>query len=198
MRGLFQREEALVEGIVPTEQETQQVIKRRRKGNIPSASLALILSLRNCPYLVTTLDLPYFSKFILCAAYLASYNPARQDPIFFMKSTEKKRRRRGGGGTPGRVAKHRKIPRNLLHPSAFSLDRLLAILHAIVPHSVPQNADIYTQIATLASLRLLSRAGPPAADLMDSSTKWRVGVGWDIVNSLARSVGLEMADYLAE
>ena len=115
-----------------------------------------------------------------------------------MKSTEKKRRRRGGGGTPGRVAKHRKIARNLLHPSAFSLDRLLAILHAIVPHATPQNADIYTQIATLASLRLLSRAGPAAADMMDSNTKWRVGVEWDLINGLARSVGLEMADYLAE
>lgn len=145
-----------------------------------------------------TLDLPYFSKYLLCAAYLASYNPARQDPVFFMKSTEKKRRRRGGGGTPGRVAKNRKIPRNLLHPSAFSLDRLLAILRAIVPHEVLQNADLYAQISTLASLRLLSRAGPAAADMMDSNTKWRVGVGWDIVNSLARSVGLEITDYLAE
>ncbi|KAI9689402.1 MAG: hypothetical protein M1822_010053 [Bathelium mastoideum] len=174
MRGLFQKEDDLVEGIVPEENQTSQVIKGPKN------------------------DLPHFSKYLLCAAYLASYNPARQDPIFFMKSTEKKRRRRGGGGTPGRVPKNRKIPRHLLHPSAFSLDRLLAIVHAIVPHAVPQTADMYTQIATLASLRLLLRAGPQAADMMDSNSKWRVGVGWDVVNGLARSVRLEMADYLAE
>ncbi|KAL9097728.1 MAG: hypothetical protein Q9165_000054 [Trypethelium subeluteriae] len=177
MRGLFQKEDVLVHGIVPREKEAQTTIKRPKK---------------------VTLDLPYFSKYLLCAAYLASYNPIRQDPIFFMKSTEKKRRRRGGGGTPGRAPKSRKIPRNLLHPSAFSLDRLLAILHAVVPHAVPQTADIYTQISTLASLRLLSKAGAAGTDLMDLNTKWRVGVGWDVVNTLARSVGLEMTDYLAE
>ncbi|KAI9697734.1 MAG: hypothetical protein M1820_007721 [Bogoriella megaspora] len=180
MRGLFQKEEVLVHSIVPKEPEKPAVIKRPRK---------------------VTLDLPYFSKYLLCAAYLASYNAPRSDPIFFMKSTEKKQKRRrnaGTSGTPSRGLKTRKIPRNLLHPSAFSLDRLLAILHAIIPHSVGQSSDLYTQIATLASLRLLVRAGPAAADAMDQGTKWRVGVGWEMVNSLARSVGLEMADYLAE
>ncbi len=53
-------------------------------------------------------DLPYYSKYLLCAAYLASYNPAKQDAIYFVKSSEKKRRRRGGGATPGRE-KHRKV-----------------------------------------------------------------------------------------
>jgi len=52
-------------------------------------------------------DLSYFAKFLLCAAYLASFNPARQDPIYFMQQSEKKRKRKGGGG--GRPAKHRKV-----------------------------------------------------------------------------------------
>lgn len=33
----------------------------------------------------THVELPYFSKFLLIAAYLASYNPARTDKRFFMK-----------------------------------------------------------------------------------------------------------------
>lgn len=41
-------------------------------------------------------DLPYYSKFLLCAAYLASYNPARLDPTFFLKASDPKKRRRGG------------------------------------------------------------------------------------------------------
>lgn len=52
-------------------------------------------------------DLPYHAKFVLCAAYLASYNPARQDSIYFMKSTDKRRRRRNTGA--GKPAKHRKV-----------------------------------------------------------------------------------------
>jgi hypothetical protein len=31
------------------------------------------------------MELPYYSKFILIAAYLASYNPARTDKRFFLK-----------------------------------------------------------------------------------------------------------------
>jgi hypothetical protein len=30
-------------------------------------------------------ELPYYSKFLLIAAYLASYNPARTDRRFFLK-----------------------------------------------------------------------------------------------------------------
>jgi origin recognition complex subunit 5 len=145
-------------------------------------------------------ELPYYSKFVLCAAYLASYNPPRQDQIFFMKAAEKKRRKKGGGtaaGRRGKPTKHRKIPRSMLAPSPIPLDRLLAILHAILPHSPPQNADLLTQLATLSSLRLLLRAGTAGTDVLDPSCKWRVNCGWDFVVGLGRSIGLEMRDYLA-
>lgn len=33
----------------------------------------------------THVELPYYSKFILIAAYLASYNPSRTDKRFFLK-----------------------------------------------------------------------------------------------------------------
>lgn len=33
----------------------------------------------------THVELPYYSKFLLIAAYLASYNPARTDKRFFLK-----------------------------------------------------------------------------------------------------------------
>lgn len=147
-----------------------------------------------------THDLPYFSKYLLCAAYLASYNPARQDNIYFMKASEKKRRKRAAGAasTPGRAAS-RKISRHLLTPSAFPLDRLLAIFRAVLPpHDVPPaSADVYTAIATLNSLRLLLRGGAAGADPLDGSCKWRVNYGWEYVRDLGRSVGLEMGEYLA-
>lgn len=36
----------------------------------------------------THVELPYYSKFLLIAAYLASYNPARTDKRFFLKVEE--------------------------------------------------------------------------------------------------------------
>lgn len=113
-------------------------------------------------------DLPYYSQWLLCAAYLASYNPARQDSVFFMKASERKRRKKGGGTakSASRPSKHRKIPRHLLSPSAFTLDRMFAILHAILPHDVVPTSDIYTQVC--GDLRRLS-AWPPN-DCYDASS----------------------------
>jgi origin recognition complex subunit 5 len=86
-KALFQSEEAL-SGNVGASQPTQQsLVITKRKGLD---------------------DLPYYAKFLLCAAYLASFNPARQDSIYFMKSSDRKRRRRGGAA-PGRPSKHRKV-----------------------------------------------------------------------------------------
>lgn len=56
-----------------------------------------------------TYEMPYYSKYLLCAAYLASYNPSRTDSIYFMKAAERRRRRRGGGAKVGRKPMHRKV-----------------------------------------------------------------------------------------
>ena len=140
-------------------------------------------------------NLPYYTKFILCAAYLASFNPTRQDQIFFMKSSEKKKRRRNIRKA-GKVQKTRRIPRNLLTPSPFPLDRLVAIVQALLPHQMAQTADVSTQVATLSNFRLLLRAGP-TADPLDAGCKWRVNCGWEYIASLGRTVGLDMRDWIS-
>lgn len=99
-------------------------------------------------------DLPYYSKFLLLASYLASYNPSRLDIQFFTKSSDKRHRRRrggalGGGAGPGRKSQNqqvRKIQRRLLGPQPFLLERMLAIFHAIVPDPVVSSVDIQTQV----------------------------------------------------
>jgi len=173
-RSLFQQEDCLLDNIVSAVADGED---RKKKAE----------AMR---------ELPYYSKWLLCAAYLASYNPAKQDQLFFMKATERKRRRKASGAS-GRVVKHRKIPRHLLAPSSSSLDRLLAILHAILPHTLPQTADLMTQIATLGSLRLLIRTGASGGDLLDMGGKWRVNCGWDVVHTLGRNVGFDIGEYLA-
>jgi len=140
----------------------------------------------------------------LLAAYLASFNPAKLDTLYFMKATERKRRKKGGGtarSAGGRPSQNRKIPRHLLPPAAFTLDRLLAILHAILPHDHRSAIDIYTQIATLTSLRLLVRGGGiGSGDPLEAGGKWRIGaaVGLEYVQGLARSVDFGLIDYIAE
>ena len=121
-----------------------------------------------------------------------------------MKSHDKKRKGRKQNNPQAatsstRVQKaSRKIPRALLAPSPFTLDRMLAILHALVPHRVDRSADLGTQVATLVSLRLLVRAGGAASsDPLEPGGKWRVNCGWEYVLALGRSVGVDMREWVA-
>ncbi|KAI0181789.1 origin recognition complex subunit 5 C-terminus-domain-containing protein [Hypoxylon sp. FL1284] len=162
--------------------------------------------------------LPPTARLLLVAAYLASHNAPRHDQTLF-STWDSGRRRRGGGGMPAtrvtKRTKHRKIARKLLGPSAFVLERMVAIYAAtrrewdgraitaaddkrdIVATSV--DGDVGMAIATLASLRLLVRVGAVgAADAMDRGGKWRVGVGWEVVRGVGRSMGVEVEEWLIE
>ncbi|KAF2478625.1 origin recognition complex subunit 5 C-terminus-domain-containing protein [Neohortaea acidophila] len=145
----------------------------------------------------TTHELPYYAKWLLLAAYLASYNPAKLDATYFMKTSERGKKRRAG-----RPSQKRTISRRLLAPAAFPLDRLFSILHAILPHDLRTSVDVYTLVATLTSLRLLVRSGigGSGGDVLEPGGKWRVGaaVTWEFVLGLARGVKFEVVDYMAE
>jgi origin recognition complex subunit 5 len=198
---LFQNDNVLVPGIV--------------SGIFGKINTSSIQSQANAKHQGIGSQLPYYSRLLLVAAYLASFNPPRTDQIFFMKSAAAKRRKKGGGtaltkGRPG-VTKHRKISRKLLGPQAFVLERMLAIFHAIKEDADNRGrqgigkevtagaADIQMAIATLANLRLLVKMGAAnAIDTLDGGSKYRVAVGWEVVRSIARSVGVEAEDYLAE
>jgi origin recognition complex subunit 5 len=64
---------------------------------------------------------------------------------------------------------------------------------------VSGSADIQMAIATLASLRLLVKMGAQnAGDTLEGGVRYRVAVGWEVVRGVARSVGVEAEDYLAD
>lgn len=84
--------------------------------------------------MTVTHELPYYSKYLLCAAYLASFNPARQDTIYFTKASEKKRKKKGGATAVGRVPKHRKVCHKI------PTDILASILTAPLDPSPPSHA----------------------------------------------------------
>ncbi|XP_077194218.1 origin recognition complex subunit 5 isoform X2 [Paroedura picta] len=130
-------------------------------------------------------ELPYYSKFILIAAYLASYNPARTDKRFFLKhhGTAKKKNQK----------KHEKTSSHLLGPKAFPLDRLLAILHSIIDYRVAPTANIFSQITSLVTLQLLTLVGHD--DLL-TGPRYKCNVSLDFIRGISRTVNFDIIKYL--
>jgi origin recognition complex subunit 5 len=61
------------------------------------------------------------------------------------------------------------------------------------------DADVGMAIATLASLRLLIRVGSGVgAGDMDRGGRWRVGVSWEVIRGVGRSLGIEVEEWLIE
>lgn len=175
------------------------------------------------PTLRDTNELPLQSKYIVIAAYLASYNPPRFDIRFFSRAKEARAKRRDTGRR-----KLLKINPRLLAAPAFDLERVLAILHAIAPSAgggadssapafgsnqsglvngkgnpyseqnggFPSNIDIGVQIATLTALRLIVCLNP--SDPLDSKTRWKINVSWPLIKKLASEINLDLENYLIE
>jgi origin recognition complex subunit 5 len=205
-RSLFQSEKLLIPSIISSTDANPAL---RTSASTPSNSIAV--------------QLPYISRLLLLSAYLASYNPSRTDIHQFSTLSAARKKKRGGGtalkrGRPG-TSKHRKISRKLLGPQVFVMERMLAIFHAVFLESSGvgsfagkagfgnpgrgvrgvggMSADVLMAVKTLESLRLVGKTSG-GADELEGGTKWRVCVGWDVVRGVARSVGVEIEDFLAE
>ncbi|XP_071817160.1 origin recognition complex subunit 5-like [Apostichopus japonicus] len=132
-------------------------------------------------------ELPFYSKFLLIAAYLASYNPAKSDRRFFAKSHGKIQQTKR--------MKKAETSSQLTGPKAFQLERLMAIFYSIVDVRVAPTAHIFSQISTLVTLQLLSQIG--SGDQLDAP-KYRCCVSLDFIRSVSRTVNFEVMKYLYE
>ncbi|XP_053322467.1 origin recognition complex subunit 5 [Spea bombifrons] len=131
-------------------------------------------------------ELPYYSKFLLIAAYLASFNPARTDKRFFLKHHGKIKK-------TDFLKKHEKTTNHLLGPKPFPLDRLLAILYSIVDSRVAPTANIFSQISSLVTLQLLTTVGHD--DQLDAP-KYKCTVSLDFIRAISRTVNFDIIRYL--
>ncbi|KAI1076541.1 origin recognition complex subunit 5 C-terminus-domain-containing protein [Whalleya microplaca] len=177
---------------------------------------------------LATLLPPTARLLLIAAYLASHNPPRHDQLLFSTWHTGHKRRRGGGGGGSigggggrGRRARHRKIARKLLGPSPFVLERMVAIYAATVREWVGGGADgektrigvdgdVGMAMATLASLRLLVRVGgggPSGGGAgaamggvgdLDRGGKWRVGVGWEVVRGVGRSMGVEVEEWLIE
>ena len=133
-----------------------------------------------------TIELPFYSKFLLIAAFLASYNPAKSDKRFFQKHHGKQRK------TAASIKAKEKMNSQLTGPKTFPLERLLAIFYNIVDESVNPTASIYSQLTSLVNLQLLTAVG---MDMMDQP-KYKCNVSLDFIRTVAKPLQFDVYKYL--
>ncbi|XP_054278909.1 origin recognition complex subunit 5-like isoform X1 [Macrosteles quadrilineatus] len=134
---------------------------------------------------VQSLDLPYYAKYFLIAAFLASYNLPKDDKRLFVKNHGKKKKRLV------QDQKKENTSKELLGPKVFTLDRLLAIFYAIMEEKTPLNANLLAQITSLVELRLLVKLG----DDLDKP-KYRCAVGIECVEAISRTLDFNVRKYM--
>uniref|UniRef100_A0A8C7X2H1 Origin recognition complex subunit 5 n=1 Tax=Oryzias sinensis TaxID=183150 RepID=A0A8C7X2H1_9TELE len=134
----------------------------------------------------THVELPFYSKFLLIAAYLASYNPARTDKRFFLKHHGKIKK-------TNFLKKNEKTTNHLLGPKPFPLDRLLAIFYSVVDGRVAPTASIFSQISSLVTLQLLAQVSHD--DQLDSP-KYKCAVSLEFICNISRTVNFDIMKYL--
>lgn len=132
-------------------------------------------------------ELPYYSKYLLVAAYLASYNPVVSDKRFFCKNAGKISRR------SKLIKKHERASNHLLGPKPFPMDRLLAIFYSIIEDKIAPSACIFSQITSLVGLQLLGQA---CADSQIDMPRYKCLVSLDFIRSISRTIGFDVMKYL--
>lgn len=138
------------------------------------------------------LEVTPLSCYLLCAAYLASYNSPRYDMRYFSLAKTMRNKRR-----ETKPKKSVAIPVRSLAPPAFEMERLLAIYHAIHPMSFEfqPSVSVGRELATLEAQNLITKS---ANDPLDSRTKWKINVPWSYVQRVAEQIGFSIEDYLVE
>ncbi|EDW75780.1 uncharacterized protein Dwil_GK15120 [Drosophila willistoni] len=144
--------------------------------------------------LAQSLELPYYGKYLLIAAFLASYNSAKQDKRLFVKHHGKQRKRMQ---TVNAKAKTSDKMSTALGPKSFSIDRLLAIFYAILEEKVGLTCNLLSQISTLVHLKLLSFVSGEQ-NIMDGSARLQCTVGLEFVLYIGKVVGFNVRQYLCD
>lgn len=133
-------------------------------------------------------ELPYFTRFLMIASFLASFNPSKYDNRFFSREDRSRVGKKGG------IHNGSLMRSQLAGPKAFPVDRMLTIFYSILPDEECRfTFDIHSQIASLISLRLLTKVS--AASRLDL-IKCRCNVSYIFIKSVARSVNFDIGKYL--
>ncbi|KAH7334431.1 origin recognition complex subunit 5 C-terminus-domain-containing protein [Rhizoctonia solani] len=153
------------------------------------------------------------TRMLILACYLASYNPSKSDMRIFGRDVSgiPKRKNRGFAKGKGKTATA-KIPQKLLGPSAFGLERMLAILEALTLEYVdfPGLDDAYeredtanletSRARTLSELAQLVQEGQVArtgaVDSIACGSTFKCNVGFEEVEQIASSLRVPVNELL--
>lgn len=144
--------------------------------------------------IVQNLDLPFYAKYLLIAAFLASHNPAKEDKRLYMKNHGKQRKRLQNVKAKAKVSEKLNTQ---LGPEAFTVDRLLAIFYAILDEKVGLTCHLLAQISTLISLKFIGFVSGEN-NIMEGSARLQCTVGLDFILNIGKMVGFNVRQYLCD
>lgn len=139
---------------------------------------------------IISAPLPFYAKYLLIAAYLASYNPAKEDKRLFMKDHGKKRK------TTAQMKKNVKVAELLntqLGPKHFTFDRLLAIFFSILEDKVGLCGNLMSQLSSLVQMQLLTSGGD---SVHLNGQKFKCNVDLEYIQVVCKTVGFNIRKYL--
>ncbi|KAI9014192.1 origin recognition complex subunit 5 C-terminus-domain-containing protein [Hyaloraphidium curvatum] len=141
--------------------------------------------------------LPRYGKYLVIAAFLASYNPQKYDRRLFLKHDNVLARKRGGGRKGGQIREtFGKDRQQLLGPKVFPVERMVAIFHSILDDPLEEvTVDLQTQIANLFSLNLLQRTTEDGVERLEG-VRAKCNVSFEFVQRLAKDLQFELGKYL--
>ncbi|KAG5887806.1 hypothetical protein JTB14_019397 [Gonioctena quinquepunctata] len=139
-----------------------------------------------------TLELPFYAKYLLIAAYLASYNAVKDDKRLFMKYHGKKTKRMTDIKLKSKVSERLNTQ---IGPKPFTLDRLLAIFYSILDEKVGFNNNLLVQVSSLVELRLLTCVSDSC--FLDGQ-KYKCNVNFDFIQKISKMVGFQVRKYLSD
>lgn len=147
-------------------------------------------------------DLSMKTKYLVIAAFLASYNEPKYDRQFFSKGNQynsivKQRQKKIKTSEKGEG----KLRRDMSTALPFRLERMLAILNSIWTENIGDvelfnDVELMSEIATLASLKTLIKL--KNGDTIGGQTKWKCNVHWNVVKKFASDVGFVIENHLQD
>lgn len=148
--------------------------------------------------------LPVLTKYLLVASYLALFNAPTYDLLLFSKIKLVRAGRRFAGKKNRRgLKKLASINSQMLAASAFDMERMLAILHALYEPTegkdVVNTTALMSALATLVSQRLVLRGqATNSTDQLTGKVRFKCGVPWDIARKLAGELLIELDGFMMD
>lgn len=179
-----------------TEKDTTELWKRSQqffRKSLKSLYLKMDCSIENAEKMTSvanhalSMELPYYSKYLLIGSYIASFNPASEDKRLFLKNHGKIKKTK-------RV-KVEKVKHHLIGPKPFGLQRLFAIVSSILDdEKFNMNANLFVEVASLVKMNLLTQI---SEDILDMPT-FKCNVGLQFIDIIAKNVQFPIRNYLVD